>query len=71
MTEIFFSFFSFFETGGFPVCPRIHSGDQAVLELRDLLASASRELSLNACTTIAWLPLGFETQNFREKSAQI
>jgi hypothetical protein len=34
-----------------PGCPRTHFVDQAVLELRDPLASASRVLGLKACAT--------------------
>jgi hypothetical protein len=42
-----------------PGCPKIHSVDQAGLELRDPPASASPVLGLKACTTTAWLFLGF------------
>ena len=34
-----------------PSCPRTHSVDQAGLQLRNLLASASPELGLKACAT--------------------
>jgi hypothetical protein len=34
-----------------PGCPGIHSVDQAGLELRNLPASASQVLGLNACAT--------------------
>jgi hypothetical protein len=36
-----------------PGCPGTHSVDQASLELRDLLDSASQMLGLKACTTTA------------------
>jgi hypothetical protein len=38
-----------------PGCPGTHSVDQAGLELRNLLASASQVLGLKACATTAWL----------------
>jgi hypothetical protein len=43
-----------------PGCPRIHSIDQAGLKLRDLPASASQVLGLNACATTAWLERPFK-----------
>jgi hypothetical protein len=36
-----------------PGCPLTHSVDQAVLELRNLPASASQVLELKACATTA------------------
>jgi hypothetical protein len=36
-------------------CPGTHFVDQAVLELRNPPASASRVLGLKACATTAWL----------------
>ena len=38
-------------------CPRMHSVDQAGLELRDLPASASQALGLKVCTTTAQLKI--------------
>ena len=38
-----------------PGCPGTHSVDQAGLERRNLPASASQVLRLQACTTTAWL----------------
>jgi hypothetical protein len=38
-----------------PGCPETHSVDQADLELRNLLASASQVLRLKVCTTTAQL----------------
>jgi hypothetical protein len=40
-----------------PGCPGTHFVDQAGLDLRDLPASASQVLGLNACTTTAWQDL--------------
>jgi hypothetical protein len=42
-----------------PGCPGTHSVDQAVLELRNPPASASRVLGLKACATTAQLSLIF------------
>jgi hypothetical protein len=42
-----------------PGCPGTHSVDQAGLELRNLLASASRVLGLKACITMPGFPYGF------------
>jgi hypothetical protein len=42
-----------------PGCPGTHSVDQAGLELRNLLASASQVLGLKACATTAWLRTAF------------
>ena len=36
-------------------CPGAHSVDQASLKLRNLPASASQMLGLQACATTAWL----------------
>ena len=38
-----------------PSCPESHSVDHAVLELRHLLASASRVLGLKACVPLSGL----------------
>jgi hypothetical protein len=48
-----FFVFVFFKTVSLcsPGCPRTHFVDQAGLELRNLPASASRELGLKACAT--------------------
>jgi hypothetical protein len=54
----FVCLFWFFETGFLlcsPGCPGTHSVDQAGLELRNPLASASQVLGLKACTTTALL----------------
>jgi hypothetical protein len=40
-----------------PGCPGTHSVDQAGLELRNPLASASQVLGLNVCTTMPCLSL--------------
>ena len=40
-----------------PGCPGTHSVDQAGLQLRNLPASASQVLGLQACATTAWLSL--------------
>jgi hypothetical protein len=39
-----------------PGCPGTHSVDQAGLELRNLLASASRVLGLKVCATMPGTP---------------
>ena len=48
--------------------PRTHSVDQAGLELRNPLASASRVLGLKVCTTTAWpqTPAGVQALSFSE-----
>jgi hypothetical protein len=59
--EVIFSFFFFFFFFLVyldrvflcsPGCPETHSVDQAGLELRNLLASASQVLGLKACATM-------------------
>ena len=40
-----------------PGCPGTYFVDQAVLELRNPPASASRVLGLKSCSTMTWLPL--------------
>ena len=51
----------FFETEFLcsPDCPGTHSVDQAVLELRNLSASASQVLGLKVCATTAQLNIVF------------
>jgi hypothetical protein len=49
-----------------PWCPETHCVDQATLELRNLLASASQVLGLKACATSAQQePSLLFLQNFR------
>jgi hypothetical protein len=43
-----------------PGCPGTHFVDQAGLELRNLPASASQVLGLQACATTAWLQFFIE-----------
>jgi hypothetical protein len=54
---LFFLFFVFQDRVSLcsPGCPGTHSVDQAVLELRNPCASASRVLGLKACATTARL----------------
>jgi hypothetical protein len=62
----FFFFFLVFRDRVFlysPGCPGTHSVDQAVLELRDSPASASRVLGLKACVTIPGLSYVLRTQS--------
>ena len=47
-----------------PGCPGTHSVDQAGFELRNLPASASQELGLKVCATIAWLAIDIFKKDF-------
>jgi hypothetical protein len=59
--------FCFSETGFLcsPGCPGTHFVDQAVLELRNPPASASRVLGLKACATTAWFKGDFFICSYR------
>jgi hypothetical protein len=48
-----------------PGCPGTHSVDQAVLKLRNPIASASQVLGLKACATTPSTRSQFHTKNYR------